>query len=109
MFLKLFPVIFSSVLFAAHLSRSGYDEIAIFVLFFPLLLLIKKSWVMKFFQIFLIIAGIEWLHRTWTLVQERIVEGRPYQAALIILLLVAVFTFGSLLTFRDEAVKQRYS
>lgn len=109
MLVRLLPVIISTLLFAAHLSRGGYDEIAIFILFFPLLLLIKRNWVPTFFQLFLILAGIEWLHRTWTLVQERIAEGRPYTAALVILISVAVFTFASILSFRNPKVSGYYN
>jgi fluoride ion exporter CrcB/FEX len=77
-------------------------------LILPIILIIKKSWVFNFVQIFLVLGTIEWIRIIVIYVFERQAIGEPYVRLVIILGLVAVFTGLSTLVFRNQSLKERY-
>ncbi|OQX86125.1 hypothetical protein B6D60_06785 [candidate division KSB1 bacterium 4484_87] len=108
MFVRLLPVIFSCLLMSAHFSRANMNGIAIIWLLLPLLLLVKRHWVAKLFQILLIFAMFIWIGATFHFVQLRQAMGQPWVRLVIILSIVALFTGLSALVFENKYVKERF-
>ncbi|MCJ7801734.1 MAG: hypothetical protein MUP82_05195 [Candidatus Marinimicrobia bacterium] len=106
--LRLFPVIFSFLILSAHFSRAGSPLLTIIFLLLPLLLFIKKAWVARLLQIFLVIGSIEWIRILFVYTNERQAVGEPYIRLIIILGIVALFTGLSALVFRNKVLKERY-
>ena len=74
----------ASVLLAAHFSRVQNDFLAIFCLIFPLILLIKKNWIIWIYQIYLVTGGVIWIETTIKLRQIRVSEGEPWIKLVVI-------------------------
>ena len=106
--LRLFPVIFSFLILSAHFSRAGSPLLTIIFLLLPILLFIKKAWVVRLIQIFLVIGSIEWIRILFVYVNERQAIEEPYIRLVIILGIVAFLTGLSTLVFRNQALKERY-
>ena len=105
--LYFFPI-FSSVLLAAHFSRVDLKGISLLCLIFPMVLLIKKIWVLRFFQIYLIGGGVVWIQRTLALRSLRIEMGEPWLRLALILGAVAFFTLLSAFIMEKKRFKERY-
>ena len=105
---RLLPVLISFLLLAAHFSRGDNQPLVALSLLFPLLLLVRKPWVVPIVQVVLVVAGLEWLRRTIELAQQRQAEGDSWTRLAVILGVVAVFTMASALVFRSRALKERY-
>jgi len=103
-----FPV-FASLLLAAHFSRIQNDWLALACLLFPLILLVKKRWILMIYQTYLAVGGIVWIARIVELVHMRQSEGQPWLRLAIILFVVALFTFLSALIFQNKKIKKTYS
>lgn len=103
-----FPVL-ASFLLAAHFSRVQNDWLALSCLLFPVILFMKKRWILMIFQTFLVVGGIVWIDRAVMLVQLRQSEGRPWLRLAIILAVVALFTFLSALILFNKKIQKRYS
>ena len=106
--LRLLPVIFSFLILSAHFSRAGSTLLTIIFLLLSLLLFIKKAWLARLLQIFLIIGSIEWIRILFVYVNERQAIGEPYLRLVIILGVVAIFTGLSALVFRNKTLKERF-
>ena len=106
--LRLLPVIFSFLILSAHFSRAGSPLLTIIFLLLPLLLFIKKAWVVRLIQLFLVIGSIEWIRILFVYVNERQAIGGPYIRLVIILGIVALFTGLSALVFRKNTITETY-
>jgi low affinity Fe/Cu permease len=100
--------ILSSVLLAAHFSRIQMDWLAIIVLLFPLILLVKRRWVLRIYQVYLIAGAIIWIERLLYLRSIRIDDGQPWIRLSIILGAVAVITLLSAFFLQNKKVKSAY-
>ena len=94
---------------AAHFSRVENDWAALVCLAFPLLLFIRKQWILKIFQLFLLAGGVVWLERVVVLVEARQQQNMPWLRLAVILGLVALFTFWSAWVLRGRYFKEKYS
>jgi ferredoxin len=103
-FLFILPVL-SSILLAAHFSRGGNDWFAGACSLLPLVLLSKKQWVMRVFQLFLITGGVIWLERTIFLIKLRQRLNMPWTRLAVILGAVTLFTFLSALVFNNRKIR----
>ncbi len=103
------PVILSFIILSAHFSRHNLIELTYFTITFPLILLVKKEWVKKVTQFFLVAGFFEWIRTTYILTEMRIESNRPFLRMIIILSAVAIFTISSTLTFNTKTLKERYS
>ncbi|MCP4155240.1 MAG: 4Fe-4S binding protein [bacterium] len=106
--MKYVPVILSFILLAAHYSRASQDWTALLFLFLPLLLFVKKKWVMRVQQSFLLFGSYVWIKTAVFLVNVRMEMGRPWLRLLIILGTVALFTLWGALMFEKKSMRQRY-
>jgi NAD-dependent dihydropyrimidine dehydrogenase PreA subunit len=107
-FIRFFPVGLSSIIMAAHFSRANQTGLALVCLLLPFLLFIKRRWVVKVFQVLLLIGTIEWIATTLRIVHIRQAQGQAWTRLLIILGSVALFTALSALVFETKSLKQRF-
>ncbi len=98
----------SSILLAAHFSRVHQDWHALLALLFPLILLIKRKWALKIFQIFLVAGSIIWIERLVYLRSIRISEGRPWARLVVILSVVALLTLLSAFLLENKRIRGLY-
>ena len=89
---------------AAHFSRVQNDWFALACLVFPFILLSKKEWVMRIFQVFLLFGGAIWIERTISLVRMRQRIGESWVRLAIILGVVALFTIFSAAVFNNKKI-----
>ncbi len=106
---RLIPIILSTLLFAAHLSRNYNDLPALLVILLLAVLFIRKSWVIRFYQAFLSIAAIFWIKITIQLVTYRLSEELPYIRLSIILIILILFTLWSAIWMNSKKIKDHYS
>jgi len=108
-FVRLLPVILSSLLLGAHFFRAGLTFLAVLILLFPVLLLVKRAWVARLAQLVLALGGIEWIRTLLVFVAARREIDQPWTRLAVILGIVALFTTGSGLLFSlSGALRKRY-
>jgi len=106
--LLLIPVLLSALLMAAHVLRSGHLVLVVLCLLSPLLLLIRRPWVARGFQLALALGAFEWALTAVRLVRLRIELDQDWLRMAIILGCVAAFTGGSALLFQTRRLRRRY-
>jgi len=105
---RLLPVVVSFVLLAAHFSRNGIAALVVVSLAFPFLLLVRRSWVPRLFQVVLVLAGLEWIRATLMYVSRRQAAAESWTRLAVILGAVALSTACSGLVFRNSRLRRRY-
>ena len=108
MILRLIPLIIAFLLLSAHFLRSGHLILAGVSILAPLLLLIKKRWMLLFIKWLDYSAAIVWIQTTFSLVQQRRIAGSPWIRMLLILSGVTVLTFCAGYLLNSDTVKRRY-
>ncbi len=108
-FLYLIPVILSLWVMAAHELRSWNLPVVALLLLMPLLLLIRRRWVVRVMQITLLIGALEWLRTMVILTNMRQQEGEPWVRMVVILGSVMLFTVASGTVFAIPRLRRRYS
>jgi hypothetical protein len=107
-FLRMLPMIVSFLLLAAHFMHAGQNFLIIMMLLLPLLLILRKPWVPRAFQLILLLGAVEWVRILVAIAQTRISFGEPWMRMAVILGVVALFTALSGLVFRNKALQKRY-
>jgi hypothetical protein len=107
-FLRLFPVILSTLVLGAHFFRGGNLAVVVAVVVFLFLLLVKKPWVAWAYQALLVAGAIEWVRTLVEIMRRRQAMGEPWTRMAVILGAVAVITAASALVFRTRALRERY-
>ncbi len=107
-FLALIPVILSYLLMAAHFLRGGHPLVAYLLVGAPLLLLIKKKWVMRVVQLGLLYGVYVWADTAILLVRIRAAHGMPATRLGIILGSVALFTLLGAAILQLKRIRRRY-
>ena len=105
---KLLPVIVSMLLLAAHFYRAGQEVMVFFSIALPLILLIRRPWVVRVMQAVLVMGALEWTRTVIRLAQMRMEMGAPWGRLALILSVVAVFTTGSTFVFTARSLRKRY-
>ncbi len=108
-FIRLLPILLSSLLLAAHFFRSGPNLLVLFSIVFPALLWIRKRWAVRVVQGILVLGSIEWLRTLLVLASIRIAAGEPWGRLVLILGIVAALTLASSFVFLLPPLKKRYS
>jgi len=106
--LRLFPVILSFGLLAAHFSRANLFPLVIVSILIPFLLLIRKAWVARSIQVLLLLGAAEWIRAMFGYIEVRKAVGEDWTRLAIILLTVAVLTACAGLVFRSKSLRKRY-
>jgi hypothetical protein len=107
-FLSLLPVVLSFMLLAAHFLRSGNLVLVGLCLITPLLLFVRKPWVVRLIQVLLVLGALEWLWTTAQIIERRQAAGGPWIRAAVIFGGVILWTLGSTLVFFTPRLSRRY-
>ena len=105
---RLLPVIISFGLLAAHFSRAGLLPLVILSLALPLTLFIRKFWVARSIQLFLLLGALEWIRTMFGYIEIRKSMGEDWVRLAIIITFVALITACSGLVFTGKSLKKRY-
>lgn len=107
--LRLLPVILSFLLLGAHFYRAGLVVVAGLCIVSLFLLLLRKSWVPRLFQVLLLLGALEWLRSMYFFIAMRIAWGESWTRLAVILGTVALLTALSGLVFRNGKLRTYYS
>lgn len=108
-FVRLIPALLSSLLLGAHFFRAGLTLLAVLIILFPIVLVVKRAWVARVAQVVLFLGGVEWVRTLLVFVAARRETGQSWTRLAVILGAVALFTIGSGLMFsRSRALRTRY-
>lgn len=108
MFRFILPLIFSSLFIGAHFLRDGNLLLLLLFAGAPLLLFIRRRWVLYVIQTVCYVSTLIWLDTTLEFIQERILTGESWTRLVIILGSVAFFTLFSGLLMNAEGMRERY-
>jgi len=108
MILRIVPLLFAALLLAAHFLRNGSLVLTAVTVLVPLLLLIRQRWSLIIVQLGAYVAAAVWLYTIIYLAQERMMFGRPWGVAAIILGSVTLFTIFAGLLLNSRAMKNKY-
>ncbi len=106
--LRLLPVIFSFLLLAAHFSRMNILPLVILSVLVPVMLLVKKVWIVRTIQVLLVLGAFEWVRSMFNYIEVRKSIGDDWSRLAIILSLVALFTALSGLVLQMKKLKKVY-
>ncbi|WP_296445568.1 hypothetical protein [Rhodoferax sp. UBA5149] len=101
-------LVLAASLLAAHFFRAGNFLLVALCLATPLLFLYKRRWSLILLQFAAYCATASWLGTTLQLVQFRQQMGRPWTAAVIILVTVALLTLAAGLLMNSRCMRERY-
>jgi hypothetical protein len=108
MIIRLIPLIIAFFLLGGHFLRSDHMIFASMSILAPLLLFIKKRWILLFVQCLTWSGAMVWIYTTFSLVQQRRVAGVPWVRMLLILSGVTVLTLCAGYLLSSDTVKRRY-
>ncbi len=108
MFVRLLPVLFSALLFSAHISRAGYNIPAVIFLLLIGTLFIKKTYILRAWQIVLGLASLIWIQATVSYIQARMSMGMPWMRLLFIMAAIVLFTAFSAWWMENKKIKAFY-
>lgn len=97
-----------ALLISAHFLRNGGIVLTLLSALSPLLLLIRKRWVLYTLQAGAYLAAAVWASTAIELIRGHIAEGRSWTAAAIILGTVTVLTILAGLSLNSAAFKNAY-
>lgn len=106
---RLTPIFLSALLLAAHFSRADNLPLILISLIAPVLLLVRRPWVVRVFQVALAVGALEWVRSLLAIAHTRQALGEPWVRMAVILGAVALVTASSALVFQTKALKARYS
>ena len=106
--LLLLPAILSLLLLSAHLLREGVLVlIPLLFLLFPLLL-VRRGWVARLWQVVLVAAAMEWVRTAVFLTADRADAGERWLRMVVILGAVALFNLVAALLFETDTLSRVY-
>jgi hypothetical protein len=108
MTLRLLPFVIASLLLGAHFLRDGSLGLLLVSILAPLLLRIRKRWILIALQMWAYSGAAVWLYTTVSLIQERMMVGTPWGVAVLILGSVALFSVAAGALLDSRAVRERY-
>lgn len=106
--LKTLPILLCFILMAAHLSRAGMAILPVLCFVIPALLFWRNKTAARIIQVLLFLFGVEWLRSLAKYVTLRIENDMDWIRLALILVIVALFNFGTIFIFRNKAMKERY-
>lgn len=108
-FVRLTPVFLSTLILAAHFSRADNLPMIVIAVIAPAILLVRRPWVARAFQVALVFGALEWVKTMIAIAAQRQALGEPWLRMAVILGAVALVTASSALVFQSKALKTRYS
>lgn len=107
--IRMIPLIFAQLLFAAHIMRSFGIIWAILVLILLFTLFIRRDWIIRMWQIIIAFEIVEWIRTTIIIIQLRLAMGMPYVRLLIIMSIVILFNLFVIYWLQKPKIKAIYS
>ena len=107
--LRLLPLIFANLLFAAHIMRSFGLIWALAVLAFLFTLFIRRDWIIGIWQVIIAFAILEWIRTTLVIVKLRLAVEMPYVRLLIIMGAVILFNLFVIYWLQRPKIKTFYN
>jgi hypothetical protein len=107
-FLRIIPLLMASLILGAHFLRDGFIVLVVVCVLLPLLLLIRRRWVLYLLQGYMVVGAIVWAQTTYSLVQARVAAGEAWTRMLLILGAVTLFTLWAGFLLRSPRLKERY-
>ncbi len=107
-FLRLLPVTLSFFLLGAHFYRAGLVPLTVLCVAILFLLVLRKNWVPRLFQVLLLVGAVEWRSTLYFFAAMRIAWGEPWTRLAVILGTVALLTALSGLVFKSRKLKGFY-
>ena len=108
MFARILLYLLASALIAAHFLRAGSYLPALLCLAAPLLFLLRRRWSLLLLQGLAYAAAGGWLWIAWELALQRRSYGRPWLAAVTILVAVAGLSALAGVLLRQPRLQERY-
>ncbi len=109
MFLRLLPLIFADLIFAAHVFRFHGLWPAIIVILINFTLFIRKPWIPLMWQLLTALAIIEWIRITIYFVNFRMAMDLPYIRLLFIMGLVILYNIFIILRLRSARIQKWFA
>ncbi len=107
--LRLLPFILTSILVGAHFLRGGYLMLSLVSIAIPLILLIKKPWILILAQLYAFFGAGIWLSTLIEIAKARMLMGEDWMRMAIILGVVSGFSVWSGVLLNSAKVKEKYS
>jgi hypothetical protein len=107
--IRLLPLIFVQLLFAAHIMRSFGMIWALVVLILLFTLFIRRDWIIRLWQIIIAFEVVEWIRTTIVIVQLRLAVEMPYIRLLIIMGAVILFNLFVIYWLRRPIIINFYN
>lgn len=108
MFLRILPLILSSLLAGAHFLRSGNLLLVLAFAAAPLLLFVRRRWVLIALQVICYFEAFIWLQTTLRIVNQRLAMGDDWLRVVFILTPVALLAVGAGLLLNSQYMRQQY-
>lgn len=106
--LPLAPVVLSALMLAAHFLRSGEWGLVAVSLAGPILLTVRRRWVVRALQAGLVVGAALWIRITFDLIGLRQSIGAAWGRMALILGMVAAVTAGAALILESPSLRRRY-
>ena len=106
--IRLLPIIFTTLLIAAHFSRGEQDVLAVFILFVLFTLFIRKKFILRAWQVFLGICALVWITVAIEMIQLRINMDLPWTRLLMIMSAIILFSGFSAWWMENKKIKTFY-
>ena len=108
MFVRLLPVLFSTLLISAHFMRAYGNLIGSLFLLLLFTLFIRKTWIIRLWQVLLSLAAITWVFTTINLVNLRIEMQEPWIRLMLILGVIILLTIFSIFWMENSKIKNHF-
>ncbi|MBN2227155.1 MAG: 4Fe-4S binding protein [candidate division Zixibacteria bacterium] len=105
---RLLPVILAFLLLGAHFLRSGQSGLTVISGLFPLLLFIRRGWIVPTMQIGLLVGAILWIDTALEIIAFRRASDQPWIRFVVISGAIIILTASSALLFRLKSIRERY-
>ena len=102
-------VVLSSLLLAAHFFREGNMLLVAGFLLLPLLLFVRRRWILSLLQVLLYLGAIVWLQTALSFITERRATGDDWLRLALILFAVATVTAVAGILLNNEVIRKRYT
>ncbi|TDI31623.1 MAG: hypothetical protein E2P03_07695 [Acidobacteria bacterium] len=107
-FLRLLPVLLSCLLLGVNFLFRGNTVMTMVCLAFPLLLLLRRSWVPPLIQLGMFLGSMVWVQTLLFQASARQARGAPVIRDVAIMAGMTLFTGVAALVFMLPALRQRY-
>lgn len=106
---RLLPLIFAHLLFAAHIMRSYGLFWALIVLSLLFTLFIHRDWIILMWQLIMALVTVEWIRTSIVIIKLRLAVEMPYTRLSIIMGAVILFNLFMIYLIQRPGIRKFYS